>query len=663
MVDNLSGGRVGVSFAAGWQPNDFVLNPEAYGEAKARTIEMMDTVRRLWRGERLVFPGPRGDVTVRTLPRPVQAELPIWFTTAGNPDSYELAGQLGVNVLTHLLGQTVEELADKITIYRKSWRTHGHPGEGKVALMLHTFVGDSDEDVKEIVRAPMKAYLGASISLIKGFAETFPTFKQKPNGASPALDFQSLDDDEMDALLDYSFERYYATSGLFGTEASCANTVDRLKGIGVDDIACLIDFGVETETVLTHLKHLSRVRTLTAREQKPRGDVSVPGLIARHEVTHLQCTPSLAQTLVESPLGRDALRTLRSLCVGGEALSPVLAAELQRVVAGDVHNMYGPTETTVWSAMHTLNGEGPRIPLGVPLANNELYVLDAFQQPVPPGTAGELFIGGAQVGRGYWRRPDLTAERFVPNPFGSDRRGRLYRTGDLVRWRADGKLEFLGRSDRQVKVRGHRVELGEIESTLLEFPGLRDAVVLAQPNGDTGVLLVAYVVWRAQADVGAQTLRAHLRATLPSVMVPTHFVNLTELPRTPNGKIDRQRLPAVVKAPPVVVRTVAPIAASGVLEQTIAGVWQDVLQLPEIGMLDNFFDLGGHSLLAVKVHSRLKLRGHHELAITDLFRFPTVRSLAAFLNGTVDDTATRRAQAQASQRREMLDRRSQLPLR
>ncbi len=663
MVDNLSGGRVGVSFAAGWQPNDFVLNPAAFAEAKSQTVEMMETVRRLWRGEWLMFPGPRGDVSVRTLPRPVQPELPIWFTTAGNPESYELAGQLGVNVLTHLLGQTIDELADKITLYRKSWRAHGHAGEGKVSLMLHTFVGDSDEDVKEIVRAPMKAYLGSSISLIKGFAETFPTFKQKPNGSSPALDFQSLDDAEMDALLDYSFERYYATSGMFGTEATCARTVDRLKGVGVDDIACLIDFGVETETVLKHLKHLSRVRSLTARELKPRTDTSLASLIAKHQVTHLQCTPSLAQLLVESTLERDALRTLQALCVGGEALAPGLAAELQRVVAGDVHNMYGPTETTVWSAMHTLNGEGPRIPLGVPLANNELYVLDAFRQPVPPGTPGELFIGGAQVVRGYWRRPDLTAERFVPNPFGADRSGRLYRTGDVVRWRHDGKLEFLGRSDRQVKVRGHRVELGEIESALMDFHGLREAVVTAQPNGDSGMLLVAYVVWRAQADVAAQALRTHLRTTLPSVMVPTHFVNLSTMPRTPNGKIDRNRLPAVAQAQTATVRRAAPVAASGALEQAIAGVWQDVLQVPEVGMLDNFFDLGGHSLLAVKVHSRLKLRGHHELAITDLFRFPTVRSLAAFLHGTLDDKTATRAQAQAAQRREMMDRRSQLPLR
>jgi natural product biosynthesis luciferase-like monooxygenase protein len=664
MVDNLSGGRVGVSFAAGWQPNDFILNPDAYADAKSNTIAMIDTVRRLWRGEEVTFRGPRGDVPVRTMPRPVQPELQVWYTTAGSPESYELAGRLGVNVLTHLLGQTIEDLAAKIDLYRKTWRASGHPGEGKVSLMLHTFVGDSDSDVKEIVRGPMKAYLRSSVSLInKGAAEAFPTFKRKSNSPAPTLDFGSLSADEMDALLEYSFERYYETSGLFGTVETCARTVDRLKGVGVDDIACLIDFGVETERVLKHLKQLSRVRALTGRVQKARGDTSLPALVERHQVTHLQCTPTMAAVLCDSTQGREALGRLRTLCVGGEALAAPLAADLQRLVPGDVHNMYGPTETTIWSTMHTLNGETASIPLGRPLPNNELYVLDAFAQPVPPGTAGELFIGGQQVVRGYWRRPELTAERFVPNPFRDDATGRLYRTGDIVRWRADGKLEFLGRTDQQVKIRGHRIELGEIESTLLRHPSVREAVVVARQGPDGALLLVAYVVWRQPVGDGLAVLRTHLRATLPSSMIPSHFVVLPQLPRTPNGKIDRQQLPAVA-APslPTPARTPM-LPAAGAVEQAVAAVWQDVLKIPEVGMLDNFFDLGGHSLLAVQVHSRLKMRGHHDLSITDLFRFPTVRSLAAHLEGAADDGATQRAQAQALRRRESLERRTRLSSR
>lgn len=662
VVDNLSGGRVGISFAAGWQPNDFIFQPDNYADAKNKTVELIDTVRRLWRGETMSFPGPRGDVSVRTLPRPVQPELPIWFTTAGNPESYELAAKLGANVLTHLLGQSVEELADKITLYRKAWKAAGHKGEGQISLMLHTFVGDSDEEVKELVRAPMKAYLSTSISLIKGYAAAFPTFKKGPDGKAPDIDFKSLSADEMDALLEYSFERYYETSGLFGTVETCAKIVDRLKGIGVDDVACLIDFGVESERVLRHLRQLNRLRALTSRPRASFADYSVAALIARHKVTHLQCTPSMAGMLVANDRSRDALRSLRTMCVGGEAFPPSLAHELMRLVPGDIHNMYGPTETTIWSAMHTLGSKAESVPLGTPLANNELYVLDAFRQPVPPGVAGELYIGGAQVVRGYWRRAELSVERFVPHPFRRDSAARVYRTGDLVRWRQDGTLEFLGRVDFQVKVRGYRIELGEIETALAGHPDVREAVVVARDddnNGDTR--LVGYLVWKHHNDDGVNALREHLRASLPEFMVPSHFVVLRDMPRTPNQKIDRKALPS-----PASVQAQAPsaqpaIAPAGELETIIAGVWQEVLKIPTVGVQDNFFDLGGHSLLAVQVHSRLKKALERDLAITDLFRFPTVRGLAEYLGGGQDGAAVKSGQDRAAQRREMAARRMRRP--
>lgn len=664
VVDNLSGGRVGVSFAAGWQPNDFIFQPQNYQDAKTKTVEMIDTVRRLWRGETLSFPGPRGEVAVRTLPRPVQQDLPVWYTTAGNPESYELAGTLGVNVLTHLLGQTVDELADKITLYRKAWKRAGHAGEGQVSLMLHTFVGDSDADVKAIVRGPMKAYLGTSISLIKGFASAFPTFKKDKDGNSPDLDFKSLSAEEMDALLEYSFERYYETSGLFGTVETCAAIVDRLKGIGVDDIACLIDFGIETDLVLRHLRHLNRLRNATSRPVAEVSDQSMPSLVTRHRVTHLQCTPSMAGMFVADARSRDALRQLQVMCVGGEAFPPALADELQRIVPGDVHNMYGPTETTIWSAMHTLQGSSAQVPLGTPLARNQLLVLDALRQPVPVGVAGELYIGGDQVVRGYWRRPELTTERFVPNHLHPAPGARLYRTGDLVRWTPAGQLEFLGRVDFQVKVRGYRIELGEIEATLGRHANVRECAVIARTApGGGDPRLVAYVVLRApDADTDAQ-LRAHLRQSLPEFMVPSHFVPLRDLPRTPNGKIDRNALPDPMAelARHAAAAPAEVVAPTGELEDTIAAIWRDVLRLPSVGVTDNFFDLGGHSLLAVQVHSRLKQALQRDIAITELFRFPTIRRLAESLSGAGADTATRLAADRASQRREMAARRTRRP--
>jgi acyl carrier protein len=305
------------------------------------------------------------------------------------------------------------------------------------------------------------------------------------------------------------------------------------------------------------------------------------------------------------------------------------------------------------------------VPLGRPLARNELLVLDRFRQPVPPGVPGELFIGGAQVVRGYWQRPELTAERFVRHPFGDDPSARLYRTGDLVRWLADGTLEFLGRTDFQVKIRGYRIELGEIEAVLSGVPEVREAVVTARRDsaGDV-VRLVGYLVWRDGGRGGSDdtarvaALRDRLRAALPAFMVPAHLVPLRELPRTPNGKVDRQALPA----PEVVVaHAAAPVeavATAGELEAQIAAVWCDVLKRPAVGALDNFFDLGGHSLLAVQVHGRLRQALQRDLSITDLFRFPTVRTLATFLGGDTTDEAAQGGAARAAQRREMLARRN-----
>jgi natural product biosynthesis luciferase-like monooxygenase protein len=669
VVDNISRGRVGISFAAGWQPDDFVFQPQNYEGAKQKTVEMIDTVRRLWRGETISFPGPRGDVAVRTLPRPVQPELPIWFTTAGNPESYELAGTLGANVLTHLLGQTVEELGDRITLYRKARKAAGHAGPGEVALMLHTFVGSSDAEVKELVRAPMKAYLATSINLIKGYAAAFPTFRRNSDGSIQELDFKSLSGDEMDALLEYSFERYYETSGLFGTVDTCARTVDRLKGIGVDEIACLVDIGVDADITLRHLKQLNRLRSLVGRPRPAFTDYSIAALIANHGVTHLQCTPSMAGMLVADDRSRDALRSLATVCIGGEAFPPSLATELRRVVPGDIFNMYGPTETTVWSAVCKLNGEHRAIPLGTPIANNEMYVLDAFRQPVPPGVAGELYIGGRGVVRGYWRRPELTAERFVSHAFGNGPRTRLYRTGDLVRWTHDGTLEFLGRTDFQVKIRGYRIELGEIEAAVASHSAVRECVVMARTEGDTDlrnadVRLVAYVVWHDGGPPAVGVLRDHLRGMLPEFMIPSHFATLRDLPRTPNAKVDRRALPAPDTLEPAPSQVVtAAVAPTGELETMIAGIWQDVLKVPRVAVQDNFFDLGGHSLLAVQVHSRLKQRLGRELSITDLFRFPTIRGLATFLGGGTDAGANARAGTdRAAMRRQMAGRRARPPL-
>jgi len=268
--------------------------------------------------------------------------------------------------------------------------------------------------------------------------------------------------------------------------------------------------------------------------------------------------------------------------------------------------------------------------------------------------AGELWIGGEGVARGYWRRDDLTAERFVANPFAD---GRMYRTGDLVRRRADGGIDFLGRADHQVKIRGHRIELGEIEAEVEAFPGVRQAVVTAHEAGEGDVRLVAYVTggtWLA-----AEALRAHLAARLPEHMVPAHLIQLEAMPLTPNGKVDRKALPAPSSAAPAPAEAYA--APEGDVAAKIAAVWARVLNLPQIGARDNFFALGGHSLLAVQAHREIRAAlGTTRLSITDIFRFPTLDALARHLDGGAATVPAPAAEPVAAAQAETMSKRRAL---
>ncbi|HWH73294.1 MAG TPA: MupA/Atu3671 family FMN-dependent luciferase-like monooxygenase [Methylibium sp.] len=658
VVDNISKGRVGISFASGWQPNDFVLKPENYADNKNVMLRNIEVVRKLWRGESVPFDGPLGKpVETHILPRPVQKELPYWVTSAGNPETFAAAGRIGANVLTHLLGQTVEELKDKIAAYRAARQEAGFEGEGYVSLMLHTFVGPDADAVRAKVKQPLIEYLRTSLHLVKQYAWSFPAFKNRD--AMGGIDLQTLSTEEMDALLEHSFERYFETSGLFGTPESCVAMIDAIKAIGVDDVACLIDFGVDSASVLEHLPYLNELRRLSLPPRASSEEYTLPKLLQRHAPTHLQCTPSMARMLLMDDAAKAGLAGLKRMMVGGEALPPTLARELTGVMqAGTLMNMYGPTETTIWSAVHAVEHIEGSIPLGRPLANQQLYVLDRRQQPLPPGVPGELVIGGAGVVRGYLHRPELTAERFLPHPFQGAAGGRVYRTGDLVRWRDDGTVEFLGRLDHQVKVRGYRIELGEIETALLAHAAVREAVVVAREDVPGDVRLVAYLVAAAGTSPGAGELREQLRERLPEFMLPAHFVTLAALPQTPNGKIDRKALPAPDAGSAPAAEPAAYVAPTSELEETIAAIWKDVLKLSQVGTRDNFFDLGGHSLLAVQTHRRLKETLNRPLSITDIFRFPTIASLSAFLGQDGEDDAGAQAGAARAQgRRAAMQRR------
>ncbi|MFN8840864.1 MAG: MupA/Atu3671 family FMN-dependent luciferase-like monooxygenase [Burkholderiales bacterium] len=631
IVDNLTDGRAGIAFASGWQPNDFVLAPDRYADRQASMFRDIDTVRRLWRGEAVRLPNAKGDlVEVRTMPRPVQPELPVWVTTAGSLDTYVGAARAGAHVLTHLLGQTVEELRAKIAAYRSAWRDAGHPGEGAVALMVHTFVGDDETEVRETVRGPMKRYLGSAVSLVRGFADSWTAYKRGAGEAGRPVSgaIEALSPQELDDLLDFAFERYYQSSSLLGTPDKCLRLVESLRAAGVDEIACLIDFGVDHDRVLAMLERLDVVRRRACESvRRPR---SLPEQVEAYGVTHLQCTPSMARMLLAAPRTRCAIGAIRHMLLGGEALAADLARDVLAAGVRTVTNMYGPTETTVWSTCWRFDPSDPAAisPIGRPIANTHVVIADPNGEPVPVGVVGELLIGGQGVVRGYLGRPELTAERFVPDRAFGGTGARAYRTGDLVRARADGTLDFVGRIDHQVKVRGYRIELGEIEAALRERPDVVDAVVVAREDAAGDRRLVAYLV--APARPGPNTIRESLATRLPEYMLPSAYVFLDAFPLTPNRKVDRNALPApdAIAAGPATPR----VAPAGGLESRIAAIWAEALNRPEVGVLDNFFDLGGHSLLAVRLLGRLRALTERELRVTDVFRYPTVRAYAAFLS-------------------------------
>jgi natural product biosynthesis luciferase-like monooxygenase protein len=636
VIDNLTNGRAGLGIASGWHPVDFVLRPEnCPPDNKSAMFDTIDKVRRLWRGEEVAFDRGNGEmVPVQSLPRPVSRELDLWLTIAGNPDTWREAGEIGAHVLTHLLGQSIDEVADKIRIYHDALRKAGHdPRDFKVTLMLHTFVARDRELARETARQPMRDYLLAAAGLVKQYAWSFPAFKRPQGATSPMdIDLRTLSQDEVNGILDYAFNRYFEDSGLFGTVEDCLRRVEHLKTIGVTEVACLIDYGIATQQVLEGLYPLAEV---VKRANQPSDlaadDFSIAAQIKRHGVTHLQCTPSMARMIAIDDTARAALSGVRHLMLGGEALPGALAADLSGLTGQPVQNMYGPTETTIWSTSALSRGGDGVVGIGSAIANTSLYVLDDARNPVPVGATGELWIGGEGVARGYWRRDDLTAERFVANPFGA---GRMYRTGDLVRWRADGGIDFLGRADHQVKIRGYRIELGEIESVLDALPGVTQSVVIPREDIPGDVRLVAYVIGGASETA----LRAAVMAKLPAHMRPAHFVAVDSFPLTPNKKIDRKALPA----PGAAGRPVAEVAVlPGSDTQTrIMAIWRGILGVQDIRPSDHFFQLGGHSLLAVQAHREMREKlSLPSLSITDVFRFPVLSQLAAHIDARMKPAA------------------------
>jgi len=392
-----------------------------------------------------------------------------------------------------------------------------------------------------------------------------------------------------------------------------------------DVLLAVTTIGFDISGLELFLPLVSGARLVVADRPTARSPGALAAEIERAGATMMQATPATWQMLADD--GWPGAPGLRALC-GGEALSRALATQIADRTA-ELWNMYGPTETTIWSSCQEV-AAGEDVTLGRPIGNTRMYVLDRSLNPAPAGVAGELFIGGAGLAQGYRGRPDLTAERFVADRF-TEPGGRLYRTGDVVRWQADGELEFLGRSDQQVKVRGFRIEPGEVEAALRADPAVGAAVVVAAgPQHDRR--LAAYLV-PADPDEGlppVTRLRDAVRAALPEYMVPSVIVAIAELPLTPNGKIDRAALPAPGHTRPDLADIFT--APRTTTERLLAEIWAGLLGVERVGIHDDFFELGGHSLLATRMTNQIRVATGAELALAAVFDRPTVASLAAIID-------------------------------
>ncbi|MCM3385244.1 non-ribosomal peptide synthetase DhbF [Bacillus subtilis] len=413
--------------------------------------------------------------------------------------------------------------------------------------------------------------------------------------------------------------------GVVVTQKSLNNFLLSMKeafSLGEEDrLLAVTTVAFDISALELYLPLISGARIVIARKETIREPQALAQMIENFDINIMQATPTLWHALVTSE--PEKLRGLRVL-VGGEALPSGLLQALQDLHCS-VTNLYGPTETTIWSAAAFLE-EGLQgvPPIGKPIWNTQVYVLDNGLQPVPPGVVGELYIAGTGLARGYFHRPDLTAERFVADPYGPPGT-RMYRTGDQARWRADGSLDYIGRADHQIKIRGFRIELGEIDAVLANHPHIEQAAVVVREDQPGDKRLAAYVV--ADTAIDTAELRRYMGASLPDYMVPAAFVEMDELPLTPNGKLDRKALPA-----PDFSTSVSDRAPRTPQEEILCDLFAEVLGLARVGIDDSFFELGGHSLLAARLMSRIREVMGAELGIAKLFDEPTVAGLAAHLD-------------------------------
>ncbi|WP_313249326.1 non-ribosomal peptide synthetase/type I polyketide synthase [Stenotrophomonas indicatrix] len=893
VIDNLSGGRVGIGFAAGFSPRDFALAPDRFEGRRDVLVRDVQTVKALWRGEAVTLQNGKAEmVPISIRPRPIQPELPVWVTTVGNEEAFRHAGRMGDNILTHLMGHTLEELAVKIAVYREERAAAGHAGNGIITLLVHTFISEDEQTIFDKVRGPFKQYLIDSVGTPQTIAKSLGL--GDIGGAAG-------EGGDIDAITEFAFRRYYQSSALFGTAERCLPLIASIRKAGVNEVACLIDFGVEPELVLESLPRLGHLRDLAipasrakvrdgavavlpsvpaqvqatvapmlmsdaaqavvdedlgadvagapvlpcihhlfeqACERSPQAiavvhedtqltyaelnaranrlahrliaehgivpemrvglccgrsvdmvvgmlavlkagaaylpiepdvaplriaqlledggagivltrgvdasavsqaaarpvliddlqgaavwsdqnpmvevsasnaayviytsgstgrpkgvvvehrspanfwqamtvtshaglgdnahiavnasvafDMSLEGLLQllsghrvhiipnevrlnsrrmleflqRYQIEVFDITPSQFSTLLAAGFATMQGHRPGRVLLGGEAINPALWNAMRNCEGMQFYNMYGPTECTVSPAIGRVEAADETPHIGTPIPNLYFRLLDQSGHPVARGAVGEIHIGGVGVARGYLNQPQQTAEKFIEDLHGGVPGARLYRTGDLGRWLTNGKLAYLGRNDNQIKLRGFRVELGEIESCLLACEGIMEAVVLAKGE-DSGRYLVAYAVHEDGVPAEAGGLRAAIKRqlsdVLPHYMVPESYVFLAQLPLTGNGKLDRDALDHHAVARP----SFAYQAPRSDTERQLSQIWEGVMGGGDVGIHADFFELGGQSLIAIRVINEITERFNIELDTRVIFEYSTIESLATHID-------------------------------
>jgi amino acid adenylation domain-containing protein len=409
---------------------------------------------------------------------------------------------------------------------------------------------------------------------------------------------------------------------------NCLHSINRRLGFtGRDVLLAVTTISFDIAALELYLPLLVGGTVVVASREEAADGTALLRRLEECSATAMQATPSTWRLLLDA--GWQGSEAFKIIC-GGDALSRDLANKL--LARGTLWNLYGPTETTIWSTVRPVESGERSIPIGRPIANTRIYILDSRLKLVPIGVHGEIYVGGDGLALGYVNRPELNAEKFIPNPFSAEPGSRLYRTGDRARYLPDGNIEFIGRIDDQVKIRGHRIELGEVEATLIQHPAVRECVIVARARDSLlEQSLIGYVVPRQLPAPSGAELRGYLKEKLPEHMIPSVFVPLDDLPLTPNGKIDRNRLP-----PPEGERMLVVdqgfVEPRTEIEELVAQIWREMLKLDKIGVHHNFFDLGGHSLLATRVVARLRNNFDIDLALRKLFELPTVAALAEHID-------------------------------